>query len=772
MKAGPPELLAPAGSPEALDAAIAEGADAVYLGLKTFNARMRSANFAYSQFEAALRSLHRMGRRLYVTVNTVFEQREADRVYQLLKYLAAVGPDGIIVQDFGLLLMAKEFPLLKIHASTQMNIASARGANALSKHGVSRVVLARELSLEEIQSISRLTNVELEVFVHGALCASISGLCLFSSYLGGKSANRGLCTQACRRLYNAERESGYYFSPCDLSLIGRIPELAEAGVKSFKIEGRMKSAEYVGTVVSAYRRVIDSLASGEEDRSRALEDARAILRNDFARPKTEFFLANTITPRRQDAEHAKKEGRGDSMKQLSSSSSAPPRLCVRSSQDIFRPEQDGGTGISLGVIQKVSGSGADRRGLIKGEGTGRVAISPGDSVRLHRADDSKRQAHKLTFAKNQGNGACLISIPEGFETGDSVYLIQTKSMTRRYPPVIKDLSSCKRQPGREKAPRLPPMPETPRPSKADSSTGRPSTARRSARRDLPEGIFVAVAAVEDLYVVQSVKPAGVILPVNRKTVQALLDEKPLPFRPEEIILALDPWFPQSEEPFLAELPELLEERGYGAFILNNPGHFSLFRGSKGGGSDKNPGKNPPLLVAGPWLYTFNSWSAAFTGSLGAQHCVSPLENNRQNLEKTIAPRQRAPVFVTLFAWPPLFRIKTGPGGLYDFEDFTGSRDESFMLINGDGTSVVIPGEPFSIVDKRPFLMEAGFRRFILDFSAGLFSGSFPLKKKLYKEVMKAAQEAQPLGSGGIPEISRFNWKDGFFSEKTQKNPPN
>jgi putative protease len=131
-----------------------------------------------------------MGRKVYVTVNTVFEQREADRVYQLLKYLAGLGPDGIIVQDFGILKMAGDnFPSLKLHASTQMNIACARGGNALSKHGVSRVVLARELSLGEIRDIREKTNLELEVFVHGALCVSASGLCLFSSFLGGKSAN-------------------------------------------------------------------------------------------------------------------------------------------------------------------------------------------------------------------------------------------------------------------------------------------------------------------------------------------------------------------------------------------------------------------------------------------------------------------------------------------------------------------------------------------------------------------------------------------------------
>ncbi|MDR2702411.1 MAG: U32 family peptidase [Spirochaetaceae bacterium] len=725
MKTNSPELLAPAGSPEALDAAVAEGADAVYLGLKSFNARMRSANFAYSQFEGALRSLHRMGRRLYVTVNTVFEQREADRVYQLLKYLAAAGPDGIIVQDLGLLLMAREFPQLKIHASTQMNIASARGANVLSKYGVSRVVLARELSLEEIGAIGRLTNVEMEVFVHGALCASVSGLCLFSSYLGGKSANRGLCTQACRRLYHAEGaganrgdiatefdeaapfQAGYYFSPCDLSLIARMPELAEAGVRSFKIEGRMKSAEYVGTVVSAYRRVIDSMESGEDERRRSLEDARSVLQNDFARPKTEFFFSPAAAG------------------------------------TIFRPEQDGGTGISMGTILKVSSSGSELRALVKSGG--QITLMPGDSVRFHKADDSRRQAHKLTFAGKSG-GAHLISIPEGFEAGDSVYLIQTKSMTRRYPQALpKDLSPFKRQPGREKAPPLPDREKPP---------SMPDRKNPAAKKQLlPEGIFTALASTEDLYIVQSIKPAGVILPVNRKTIRLLLEEKPLPFKAQEIILALDPWFPQEEERFLAELPEQLEERGYCRYILNNPGHFSLFR--------NNNGKSRNLLIAGPWLYSFNSWAAAFASTLGARYCITPLENNRQNLEKTFPPRKRGAVFVTLFAWPPLFRIKTGVEGLYGFTSFTGSRDEPFTLVNGNGNSVVIPNQPFSITDKKPFLAEAGFRRFILDFSAGMFNGSFPLKKKLYKEVMNAATEGLPLSG-----ISRFNWKNGFFSEKS------
>ena len=223
------ELLAPAGNPEALEAAIAEGADAVYLGLKSFNARMRSSNYAWNQFEATVDVLHKRNKKIYVTVNTVVTENEMERLYRFLAYLNNVGPDGIIVQDLGLIQMAhKHFPNLKLHASTQLNIASAKAANAMSRWGVSRTVLARELSLEEIRAVHANTSCELEVFVHGALCVSESGLCLFSSYLGGKSANRGMCTQACRRLYTAHEpegdREGYFFSPADLQLIEYIPD--------------------------------------------------------------------------------------------------------------------------------------------------------------------------------------------------------------------------------------------------------------------------------------------------------------------------------------------------------------------------------------------------------------------------------------------------------------------------------------------------------------------------------------------------------------------
>jgi putative protease len=725
------ELLAPAGSPEALDAAIGAGADAVYFGLKNFNARIRSTNFTYAQMEAAVRSLHRLGRKCYITVNTVFEQREADRIFQLLKYLSSIGPDGIIVQDFGIVNMVKRyFPSLKLHASTQMNIASSRGANALSKDGVSRVVLARELCIDEIRAIRAGTNTELEVFVHGALCISESGLCLFSSYLGGKSANRGMCTQACRRFYrctdiqrnqlgtddqieqsekldhaefdaNSDTESGYFFSPSDLQLIEKIPYLVEAGVNAFKIEGRMKSADYVGTVVSAYRRVIDAVIDNgaiySDKLTGVITKSVDILRNDFARTKTLFHF-------NRDAD-----------------------------VDWLNPDNSGGTGIALGKIIKVRGTNETRQGLIANN----AKISLGDSIRIHSADDSNRQTHKVTFAeKTTINGGTedgiWVSIPQA-NIGDSVFLIQTKAMSRHYPAVLpKNTETFHREPGHEKAPEI----ALTRPSKKTS-------------QQLRDGLYTAVSRINDLYAVQSVRPVQVLLSYNRKNAAHILSGKVIPFPSSEIILVLDPYFPQDLDVISNEIPLLLE-KGFCKFVVNNPGHFSLFRGTDA------------TLIAGPYLYMFNRFSASLVAEMGGEFFVPPLENNRQNLERTFDPSVRSSVFVTIFAYPALFRIRTDLSKVYgssvghnitgrSITHFSDSRGEEFSLLADIGESLVIPERPFSIVDKIPFLQEAGFRRFILDFSGPA------LKKKYYKDVMKAAKSGICL-----PDISRFNWKDGFF----------
>jgi len=709
------ELLAPAGSPEALDAAVGEGADAVYLGLKNFNARMRSANFTYAQFEAALRSLRRMGKKVYVAVNTVFEQREADRMYQLLKYLAAVGPDALIAQDFGVLAMVRsEFPQLKLHASTQMNIASGRGANMLSRSGVSRVVLARELSLEELRSIRSETNMELEVFAHGALCVSVSGLCLFSGYLGGKSANRGMCTQACRRLYHRGEDGdstgdGYYFSPADLQLLEYLPAFAAAGINALKIEGRMKSADYVGAVVSAYRMVLDAISQSDEEKIQySIAEGQKILRGDFARSKTAYFFNTARTD--------------DGVNWLN-------------------PAQDGGTGIGLGVIEKIQGKTGERRALVSGgELSAAVLPAVGDSIRLHRSDDSERVSHKVQFAEAMPDGLWL-SVPDGFDRGDRVYLIQTKAMSKRHKPVIAhNAGTGGRGPGHEKAPPPPFADSTPR----KTAKNKPAA--------FPDGLYVATSRINDLYIIQSSRPARVMLTLTRKTIDYLVDEDkpPLPFKPADIILILHPFFPQTAAEDIAGLIDPLVDRGYRQFMVNNLGHFSLFR-------DIRP---EVQLIAGPWLYTFNAWALSYVLSLGVDGFVSPLENNRQNWERTVdtGNRQtRSLAFVPVFIWPPLFQIRANLGTLYDFNAFSDNRGEKFSLVCGPEGSTVFPEKPFSIIDKIPFLKEAGFRRFVIDL-AGNFPGGRPLKKTDYKDLMRAIDNNAPL-----PRISRFNWKNGFYT---------
>ena len=424
------ELLAPAGNIEALDAAFGEGADAVYMGLKSFNARLRSSNFAWNQFEAAVQSAHRIGKKIYVTVNTVCEEHETERLYRFLNYLNKIGPDGLIVQDFGVVRMCQEFfPDLELHASTQMNVESAAAANLLSREGLKRVVVARELGLEEIRQIKAKTNAELEMFVHGALCVSESGLCLFSSYLGGKSANRGMCTQACRRLYNAEipgnLTTGYYFSPCDLELINHVPELMEAGVDSFKIEGRMKSAEYVGAVTAAYRYVMDHW---QNDRKGAIAEGKRILSTDFARSKTDYWYG------------FKSVGEG----------------VEEAGAKILNPKQAGGTGIYLGKIMSTrpaSTGEKEQAASLAAEsdkatdiqmaiiGGGDYDPDPGDSVRLHRQDDSGRESHKVRVVMEDSKNQRWIDVPNGFSKGDSVYLLQTKSMSKRYKRILQSASA-------------------------------------------------------------------------------------------------------------------------------------------------------------------------------------------------------------------------------------------------------------------------------------------------------------------------------------------
>ncbi|AKB41883.1 DUF3656 domain-containing U32 family peptidase [Methanosarcina mazei] len=265
MKPAKPELLAPAGGMEALMAAVENGADAVYLGARAFSARGYASNFSEEEIENAIDYAHLRGVKVYVTVNTLLKEGEIESALMLLSRLREMGVDAIIIQDLGLISLSRKYlPDLPLHASTQMTLHNSVGAGFIKGLGIERIVLSREVSLEDIKTVKERNDVEIEVFIHGALCISYSGQCLLSSLIGGRSGNRGYCAQPCRKKYRlycngkqVKTTGSYLLSPKDLNTATALGPLIESGIESFKIEGRMKRPEYVAGVVRIYRRLID-----------------------------------------------------------------------------------------------------------------------------------------------------------------------------------------------------------------------------------------------------------------------------------------------------------------------------------------------------------------------------------------------------------------------------------------------------------------------------------------------------------------------------------
>lgn len=291
MKVKTGELLAPAGGMEALKAAVANGADAVYIGGKSFSARKGAENFSDEEMAEAAAFCRERGIKLYLALNTLVRPNEEEAAARAAASAAECGVDALIIQDIGAAEIARRVcPDMALHASTQLSAHTADDVRTLMELGFSRVVLSRELSEAEIAKIYRDTGCELEAFVHGALCVCFSGRCLMSSFIGGRSGNRGCCAQPCRQRYSAEGRSGYFLSPRDLSLVNRIDAMRKAGVVSFKIEGRMKSPEYVAVAVRVCRRALDGLPVSSEDMS----DLRGI----FSRGGefTEGYFSGVNTP--------------------------------------------------------------------------------------------------------------------------------------------------------------------------------------------------------------------------------------------------------------------------------------------------------------------------------------------------------------------------------------------------------------------------------------------------------------------------------------------
>ena len=362
-----PELLAPAGNNESLIAAVENGCDAVYLGATTLSARASAANFAPDKLADAIDYAHLRGVKTYVAVNTLVKDSETDDAAALLRHLDESGADAVIVQDVGLLSMARSLaPDLPIHASTQMTVHNSEGAGFLQDMGVTRVVLAREMTLDEIKQVRQNTDLEIEIFVHGALCISYSGQCLMSSMIGGRSGNRGVCAQPCRKRYRLRTLPGgrevktdgeYLLSPRDLNTSRILPELIEAGIDSFKIEGRLKRPEYVACVTRIYRGLIDRCIKDPSGYFISDTEARA-LAQVFNRGFTAGYLAGN--PRGKLMSRGRPYNRGIPIGTVIGCDRT--RICIRLSGTLH-------TGDGIGITDAAGAEGGDASADDSGSGT-------------------------------------------------------------------------------------------------------------------------------------------------------------------------------------------------------------------------------------------------------------------------------------------------------------------------------------------------------------------------------------------------------------------
>lgn len=400
-----PELLAPAGSPEALKAAIAAGADAVYLSGKRFGARKFAANFDESQLKDAIDYAHLRDVKVYVTVNTLVRDDELRDVATYLLQLYKMGADAVLVQDLGTVALARQIvPDLDLHASTQMTIHNKEGALWAARQGLKRVVLAREVSIEEIEGMADGLNAGLEVFVHGALCYCYSGQCLLSSAIGGRSGNRGMCAQPCRKPYVLLRgekdeygrpmnlqavplKEKFLISTRDLSVYKKLDKIVKSPVQSLKIEGRMKSPEYVAIVTSIYRKALDQIAKGKGNGEwKPTEEDVQELALAFNRDFTGGYLLG--------------------------------------SKDIMGREMSDNRGVLIGTVTSYDSSREEAAlkltgPLVPDQGDGLVILSPGQEVGM--------LVHRLQIK----DGLLRLRTPERVRPGAKVFMTSSSALSRK-----------------------------------------------------------------------------------------------------------------------------------------------------------------------------------------------------------------------------------------------------------------------------------------------------------------------------------------------------
>lgn len=779
-----PELLSPAGSLEAFFAAMEKGADAVYAGLRDFSARAKAKNFTVSQMERMTAYAHSHGKKLYITLNTLVKEAELPHLVDTLASIETMRVDGVILQDMAVARLAREhFPGIPLHASTQMTIHNSLGVRQLEELGFERVVLARELHIDEIASIVKSSKAEIECFIHGALCFSFSGQCYFSSFLGGHSGNRGRCAQPCRRQYKHKGKEGYYLSTNDFSSIEMIPELMQAGVHSLKIEGRMKSAEYVASVIGAYRMVLDA---PENQREAAVVEAKALLKLSFGRVPTKGFLAS------------------------------------HNPTDISTPSIKGATGRYLGEIRELRGN------RISFDTRDRLHV--GDRIRVQPKTDMAGRAFTIKELYLGGKKVMnvkentLVSTPSPFpfKLGDSVFKVSSETAftmsenacLKRLEGVKGDSIPCKLTLRHENesllveaelfgsrfqtsfelgpleasrssdmegvlraqfsrtgetqftltslsAPGFPAIMIPPPRLKeirrnfyvwlAEQSVGALKQRSRNGReaamaalvpsRPAPargkEQLVVKLDQIRDWHELHRDMVDAVILPVSRANMHQLSQfGRKLKGNEERVIWQFPFIIFEADLSFYQEAVDAILRSGFRRFDLTNLSQFQFFK------------ERDAELSTDYRLFSTNSQALLTWQELGCVRSTLYIEDDRENLAQLLASDLKVNRGVMLYGQVPVITSKIaikeikGEGGL------TSDRGDLYGVKVKDRLTVVNAQTPFALTQYRNELRQLGCGTFLMDLS------------HLTPEERERALEAYRKGLG-VQGASEFNYSTGL-----------
>jgi putative protease len=647
----PPELLAPAGNIESFFAALDHGAEAIYVGYRHHNARALAANFTLEEIARLKEYAHRQGVKLYVALNALVREDELKELVATLSGLAQIEPDGLIIQDGAVARLCRShFPNLDLHASTLMTVHNCAEVEQLESMGFKRAVLARELTLDELAQITVNTELELEIFVHGALCFSYSGLCLASSYFGGRSSLRGRCAQPCRRLYRSGRQQGYFFSTNDLSAIDLIPKLRHLRLAAFKIEGRMKPASYVAAVVRAYRLVLDAPA-GEE--TEAMTRARPLLREAYGRKPTLGFLFPD--------QH----------------------------KNIITPHRSGASGRLAASVEWARGKRMSLRS--------RLPLAEGDRVRLDSDEAVEKSGFtiKNMFVNDRGvkeaPAGTLVTVARIAEArrGDRIFKTDSKARAKTSAAKLRRIL-------REKTSTPPRFISSPALTRKILSESR---AEKSSSQ--PSIIYLRLSNPKLLDGALDTSARWIIVQATQSNLYAILRRKLPPAKRDRLFWALPPVIPDDDLPFYRDQIHRFQQMGHSRWSVANWAHFRLFA------------EQPEMLMADYTFNVLNSQASTLLKELGCQALILSLENDRDNLRKLVPAIQGITPLLTVHGWPPLFvsRLKVKPR---ENLEIRGPSRECFQYRRRGSLTEVHSERPLCLLEHLNDLVKAGVRSFVVD----------------------------------------------------------